>query len=373
MIQSAVVFLSLGVVVGLAIGFYAGRSRATLAALMNLQVSAAAARAEHEIGDHDSAVSAMVAPVQEALRRVNEQLHRSERDRLAAAAALDEHLAAMRTTSEGLRAETAQLVTALRAPQVRGRWGELQLERAVEVSGMVAHVDYVKQATVHGPDGAQRPDLVVKLVGGRHIVVDAKVAFAGYLQAMEARDEATRKAGLRAHARQLRVHIDALGSKAYWSRFDSAPDFVVCFVPADVFLDAALQEEPGLLEHAFSRNVVLATPTTLVALLRTVGHVWRQDALARNTAAVSTLGRELHQRLGLLTVHLDKLGRSLGASVASFNAAVGTYEGRVLVSARKLAELGVSDEHTAAGLPAPEQILTLARSLGPHGQPGSVP
>jgi DNA recombination protein RmuC len=272
----------------------------------------------------------------------------------------------MRLSADGLRTETAQLVTALRAPQVRGRWGELQLERAVEIAGLVEHVDYLVQPTSPGTpanEGALRPDLVVNLVDGKRIVVDSKVAFAGYLEALEARDEFTRAARLKAHARQLRRHVEDLGAKAYWNRFSPSPEFVVCFVPADAFLDAALREDPALLEHAFARNVILATPTTLVALLRTVGYTWRQQALARNTADVNQLGRELYQRLAGMGAHLDKLGRSLNAAVGSFNSTVGALEGRVLVSARRLADLSVVDPAVDGDLVETEQILAATRTL----------
>jgi DNA recombination protein RmuC len=279
----------------------------------------------------------------------------------------------MRVSAEGLRIETGQLVTALRAPQVRGRWGELQLERTVEAAGMVEHIDYVTQASVTGPEGTMRPDLVVKLAGGKHIVVDAKVAFAGYLEAMEATDDRVRSGRLRAHARQLRIHVDALAAKAYWDHFDPTPEFVVCFVPADAFLDAALREDPALLEHAFARNVVLATPSTLVALLRTIGYSWRQDALARNTAEVSKLGRELYQRLSTMTGHLDKMGRSLSAAVTSFNASVGTLETRVLVSARRLADLSVVDSQVDGRLRSAEQILGTTRSVAMEPEVSQVP
>jgi DNA recombination protein RmuC len=363
----------IGLLAGSAVGYLVARNRAALSALAQSQVDSARDFAGHDLAQRQQAIESMVAPMRDALARVQCQLHESERDRLAASSALDEHLAAMRVSAEGLRTETSQLVTALRAPQVRGRWGELQLERTVEAAGMVEHIDYVTQATVTGPEGALRPDLVVKLAGGKHIVVDAKVAFAGYLEAMEATDDRVRSGRLRAHARQLRIHVDALAAKAYWDHFDPSPEFVVCFVPADAFLDAALREDPALLEHAFSRNVVLATPTTLVALLRTIGYSWRQDALARNTAEVSKLGRELYQRLSTMTGHLDKMGRSLSAAVTSFNASVGTLETRVLVSARRLADLSVVDSQVDGRLRSAEQILGTTRSIAVDAEVGQVP
>ena len=334
-------------------------------AFLHLAESRLAAVGSVSAGDlaaRQLAIETMVAPLRSTLDKVQEQLHEVERSRAGSQASLLEQLGSMRQTSENLRMETAQLVTALRAPQVRGRWGELQLERTVEAAGMSEHIDYVTQASSTTEDGTLRPDLVIHLVGGKNVIVDSKVAFAGYLEAMEARDDATRAARLKAHARHLRDHIDSLAAKSYWERFTPSPEFVVCFIPADAFLDAALKEEPGLLEHAFSRDVVLATPSTLVALLRTVAYTWRQDALASNAAEVHQLGRELYQRLATMGGHVDKLGRSLGAAVTSYNQTVASLESRVLVSARKLSELKVVGPNEQ--LEAPEQ-LTLAPRI-PH-------
>ena len=359
----AFAFLLVGLLLGAGFGYLSGRNRAALSQLAQARVDAARSGSASDLAARQHSIEAMVAPIRDALERVQAQLHTSERDRLAATSALDEHLAQLRLTADGLRSETGQLVTALRAPQVRGRWGELQLERAVEAAGLVEHIDFITQPTASNEDGVLRPDLVVNLVGGKHVVVDSKVAFSGYLEAMESRDPATRKARLKAHARHLRQHVDDLGGKAYWQRFQPSPEFVVCFVPADAFLDAALQQDPSLLEYAFDRNVILATPSTLVALLRTIGHTWRQQALAENTRQVSELGRQLYQRLSTMGSHLDKLGRSLTSAVDSFNQTVGTVEGRVLVSARRLAELSVVDERSEGGLPTPGQILSTTRSL----------
>jgi DNA recombination protein RmuC len=253
----------------------------------------------------------------------------------------------MGLVSGELRTETKQLVAALRAPQVRGRWGEHQLRRIVEAAGLLEHCDFAEQVTSVNDRQVVRPDMVVRLHGGRSVVVDAKAPFDAYLSAMEARDERTRDGHLDQHARVLRGHVDALAAKSYWTAFDQSPEFVVLFVPADPFLDAALQRDPSLMEHAFTRNVVLATPATLIALLRTVSYSWRQEALARNALAVHGLARELYGRLATLGDHVGKLGSSLGASVTAYNRAVGSLESRVLVSARKLAEMGVSDEELA--------------------------
>jgi DNA recombination protein RmuC len=303
----------------------------------------------------------MVGPLRESLERVQSQLSSVERERAGSYAKLIEQVGTMRQTSEQLRTETAQLVTALRAPQVRGRWGEMQLRRSVEAAGMTEHVDFDEQTTVSGAEGKLRPDLVVRLAGGKNVVVDSKVAFSGYLEAMEARDETTRGARLKAHARHLREHIDSLGAKSYWEHFSPSPEFVVCFVPADAFLDAALQQEPALLEHAFDRNVVIATPSTLVALLRTIAYTWRQEALAENAAEVHKLGRDLYQRLATLGKHFDKLGRSLNGAVGSYNDAVGSIDRMVFPAARKMCDLKVvTPDHE---LSSPTALTEVTRTV----------
>ena len=224
---------------------------------------------------------------------------------------------------------------------------------------MVEHCDFSTQVVGRGEEGGVRPDMVVHLAGGKQVVVDAKVPFLAYLDAVESQDAAVHAERLAAHARQLRQHVDALAAKAYWERFDPSPEFVVCFVPADVFLDAALQQEPGLLEHAFGRNVVIATPSTLVALLRTVGYAWRQEALARNAREVQELAREFYTRLATMGSHVDAVGTALNSAVNRYNKAVSSLESRVLVSARKLRELRVTDDE----LPAPRQVESAARSV----------
>ncbi|HKC26545.1 MAG TPA: DNA recombination protein RmuC [Jatrophihabitans sp.] len=336
------------------------RNNEAFAALAEAKLSTVKANADGELAQRQQAIEGMVTPLRESLERVQQQLHAVERDRAGSYSQLLEQVSLMRTTSEQLQKETTQLVSALRAPQVRGRWGEMQLERAVEAAGMTEHIDFVTQASVAGPDGRVRPDLVVRLVGGKSVVVDSKVAFSGYLEAMEARDEATRSARLKAHARHLRDHIDALGAKSYFEHFTPSPEFVVCFVPADTFLDAALREDPTLLERAFDQNVVVATPSTLVALLRTVAYTWRQEALAANAAEVHQLGRELYQRLSTMGSHIDKLGRSLNSAVGSYNQTVSSLESRVLVTARKMIDLKVVEPSDA--IDAPKQVTETARS-----------
>jgi DNA recombination protein RmuC len=356
---------------GALIGWFAAHTRVA-AELAALRATAEAARVgeqrleqslralSHEsIAQNNSAFAQLVAPIRESLAKVEAQVGEVEKGRVEAYATLRQQVHHMHQTSEQLRIETSQLVAALRAPQVRGRWGEHQLRRIVEVSGMVEHCDFTEQATSTTIDGTLRPDMVVTLAGGKNVIVDAKVPFSAYLEAMESRDERHRNTRLDAHARHLRSHVDALGSKAYWERFDPSPEFVVLFVPADTFLDSALQREPTLLEHAFSRNVVLATPSTLVALLRTIAFTWRQEALAANAAQVHALGRELHSRIATMGGHLGKLGSSLNTAVSRYNEAIGSLEGRVLVTARKFADLHV----TTDSLETPRQVEVVGRQL----------
>jgi DNA recombination protein RmuC len=314
---------------------------------------------------------AVGAEAADALERVQQQLVTLEHGRIGSDASLREQVHAMAETSQQLRRETAALVTALRAPQVRGRWGEMQLERVVEAAGMTEHVDYLAQVTARADGTIQRPDLVVRLAGGKQIVVDSKVAFSAYLEATEAADEPTRDARMKAHARQLRQHVDTLAAKSYWQRFAPTPEFVVCFVPADAFLDAALREDATLLEHAFSRDVVLATPSTLVALLRTIGYTWRQEALAQNAATIHELGRELYRRISTMGTHVEKLGRSLSSAVSAYNDAVGSLERRVVSTARQMSELGVVPPETPlhageALLDAVPRPLTVAELAEPR-------
>jgi DNA recombination protein RmuC len=321
-------------------------------ALAEGRIKEAAAALAGDVAVRDQAIGALLDPMSAALQRVEGQLRDVEKERQSAYVGLREQVSAMRSSSEQLQYETKSLVNALRAPQVRGRWGELQLERVVQLAGMVEHCDFSTQVTAAGADGVVRPDMVVHLAGGKSVVVDAKVPFAAYLEAVESRDPDTHAERLTAHARQLRAHVDALSAKAYWAAFEPSPEFVVLFVPGDPFLEAALQADPSLLEHAFGHNVVVATPTTLIALLRTVAYGWRQEALARNAAAVHQLGKELHARLATMGTHVAKLGRSLDGAVDSYNKTVSSLEARVLVTARRLTELKVADDE----LGAPTQV-----------------
>jgi len=325
--------------------------------------AALSAKSDDDASERQQAIEALLGPITQSLHRLDGQLRTVEKEREGAYAGLREQVGAMHRTSEQLQSETRQLVTALRAPQVRGRWGELQLERIVELAGMVEHCDFSRQVTATDASGDDntlvRPDLVVHLAGGKHIVLDAKVPFGAYLEAIDAVDPDHRADRLAAHARHLRAHVDSLAHKSYWQRFEATPEFVVLFVPGDPFLEAALQSDPALLEHAFERNIVISTPTTLIALLRTVAYTWRQEVLARNAARVHELGRELHSRLATMGGHVARLGKQLGGAVEAYNRTVTSLESRVLVTARRFGELGVVAEQ----LDTPEQVERSPRAV----------
>ncbi len=304
-------------------------------------------------------VAALLAPAADAMVRVEAQLRQAEHDRVDAYAGLREQVAGLHRASAELGNQTRSLVGALRAPQVRGRWGEVQLQRVVELAGMVEHCDFDTQVSAPGDEVGVRPDMVVQLAGGRRIPVDAKVPFAAWLQALDTTDEQDRARLLRAHSRALRGHVDALAGKAYWRHFQPAPEFVVLFVPGEPLLDAAMQVDPSLTEYAFTRNVVIATPTTLIALLRTIAFTWRQERLSASAEAIHALGRDLYHRLSTLGGHLDRVGSGLERAVDSYNSAVRSLESRVLVTARRFADLGVA----ATELTSPEPVQTLPRRV----------
>jgi DNA recombination protein RmuC len=304
-------------------------------------------------------VEHLVAPLRETLGRVEGQLHELERARLTAYTALSEQVGFARQASDQLRDQTSSLVTALRAPQARGRWGEMQLRRVVEMAGMVEHCDFSEQATAATADGTIRPDMVVRLAGGKQVVVDAKVSLSAYLQAAESSDPVVIEDRISAHARQLRAHVDGLAAKEYWRAFQPTPEFVVLFVPGDAFLAPALEKDPELLEHAMRKRVLIATPTTLMAMLRTIAYSWQQEALTAHARTVFELGQELYRRLGGLGSHVDKLGRSLSRAVDDYNRTVGSLERTVLSQARKMAELDVTDLE----LPVPTMVDAAPRPL----------
>lgn len=312
-------------------------------ALADQRLAASQQTQASELARREEAVKQLVEPLTRTLDQVKVEVTTAEKARLTGEAALGEQVRAMRESSDLLRTETSQLVTALRSSQVRGRWGEIQLRRVVESAGMVANVDFVEQDQVPTDDGPLRPDMIVRLAGGKNIVVDAKVAFLGYLDASQATDDTVRAQRLAAHARHFRKHIDDLAAKRYWDQFAPAPEFVVMFVPAEAFFHAALEQDPTIFEYAFERNVVVATPMTLIALLRTVAYAWRQDALATNAQQVLTLGKELHGRIATLGTHLARLGRAIDGAAGAYNQTVSSLETRVLVSARRFADLKVVD------------------------------
>ena len=353
---SVLLLLLIGLGLGFALGWAVQSARmqrrtaeaeARLAALTGsrgLVESSLALASEDSAKRHAGAISGeisrIVDPLRDSVQALADHVEQVEADRIRAYAGLTSTVEGMHRTSQHLASQTSQLVSALRAPTVRGRWGEVQLQRVVELAGMKQHCDFELQA---GAEGV-RPDMVIHLAGGRHIVVDAKVPFSGYLDSLQAVDAAEQVRHQRKHAKQVRAHVDILAAKAYWESFPTSPEFVVLFLPGDVFLDAALEVDAELLEYAFTNKVVLATPTTLMTLLRTIALTWRQDALSRDAAKIQQLGRELYNRIKTAGVHLDRAGNQMAKSVEAFNQAVASIESRVMVTARKLNDLQHFDE-----------------------------
>jgi len=339
------------------------------------RLSAANAKAAGELDNRRAAVEGLVGPLKETLTRVEAQLRESDAQRAASHAALAEQMTITRRSSDELKRQTQALVTALRKPEARGRWGEMQLRRVVELAGMSARCDFDEQVTVATAEGQLRPDMVIHLAGGKQIVVDSKVSLAAYLEAAEAADDTVRETRLAAHARHLRDHVDKLAAKAYWTALSPAPEFVVLFIPGEAFLAPALEHDPGLLEHAVAHRVHIATPTTLVSLLRTAQYAWQQEALSENARAVFDAGRELYERISGLGQHVDRVGKALSGAVTAYNQTVGSLETRVLVSARRLQQLGLVEagqeaprivEETTRALSAPELTASVVPALAPE-------
>jgi DNA recombination protein RmuC len=314
-------------------------------------------------GDLDArqkAVADLVTPVRESLSKVDAQIQQMEIARGEAYGDLKAQVQSLITTQKELQSETGNLVRALRTPNVRGRWGEIQLRRVVEIAGMLPYCDFAEQETVNTEAGRFRPDLVVKLPGGKNVVIDAKTPLDAFLGAFESTDEEVRRKSLLNHARQVRDHMETLSSKKYWEQFEATPEFVVMFLPGETFFSAALEQDPGLIEQGVLQRVIPASPTTLIALLKAVAYGWNQEKLARNAQQISALGKELHERLRKLAGHITGVGTNLDRAVEAYNQAVGSLENRVLVSARKFSELGAS---VAEDIPELEPIETTARAL----------
>jgi len=328
----------------------------TRAELTALQADGAAHAEQRE-----QTIATLLQPVRELLTSYDTRLTQLDRDRTEAMGQVAERLLQVHSVSDRLGRETRDLVQALRAPSARGRWGELQLQRVVELAGMLEYCDFETQVTMQTETGVQRPDMVVRLPGGSSIVVDAKAPLEGYLAAMDAPDDVLRLAALDRHAKQLRMHIAALSDRSYWRQFEHAPEFVVLFLPGEAFHAAALERDPALLEAGVAQRVLIASPTTLIALLRAAAYGWRQERVAESAAQVSALGRDLSERIAVFTSHLADVGASLDQAVNRYNKAVGSFDSRVLVAARRFTELGAGPANPAA-LDAPTPIERQART-----------
>ena len=336
-------------------------SMAQLTELARAQLQTAQTQARGDLDKRQQAVEQLVGPLKEQLGRVDGQLVRLDQERRESRGRLESQLRTLSETGDRLRTETGALVTALRKPNARGQWGQMQLRNVVEAAGMLRHCDFVEQSSLAGDELTLRPDLIVNIPGGKHVVVDAKSPLQGILDAYQARDEAERERHLRDHARLLRKHVKALADKSYWTSLDSAPDMVVMFLPGESLLGPALEADTGLLEDAMAQRVLIATPTTLLAMLYSVAYGWQQERVAESAQAVSELGRELHTRLVKLSSLLGTLGTRLNSAVRAYNETIGSYEARVLPGARRFADHGAVAE--GRELPEIEHVTVSARSV----------
>jgi DNA recombination protein RmuC len=325
------------------------------------------ALAQSSLKERETAIAQLVEPLRAAIERTEQQAHALERERREAYSTLRTQIESLASGQSQLQRETRNLVTALRRPEVRGRWGELTLRRLVELAGLSEHCDFTEQLHLFGQEGALRPDLVVHMPDSRDLVVDVKTPLDAYLEALEAPTDEARQLALKKHAQQVETRVRQLASKAYWAQFAHSPEFAVLFLPGDQFLSAALAERPELLESALKQGVIIATPSTLIALLKTVAYGWRQSVVAENAAVVRELGQELYRRLGAFTGHLERLGSRLGAAVDAYNSAVGSLERQVLPQARRFPDLGVTTDPPLAQLEGVEQPRRPLAAAAPGG------
>jgi len=317
-------------------------------------------RAEDGLNQKEKAIEGLVKPIREALDKTESEIRRMENERKQAQGTLTRHLQGIAESHRLLQSETRNLVQALRRPEVRGQWGELTLRRLAELAGMVEHCDFNEQSSVQTAQGQQRPDMVIRMPDKRDIIVDAKTPLDAYLSAIETTDDTERKSHLDRHTRNVRARIKELSGKAYWRQFRFSPEFVVLFIPGDQFLSAALDTDHSLIEEALSQNVILATPTSFVALLRAIAYGWRQEVLAENADTIREIGQDMYDRLITFAEHLSRLGRSLDSSVDNFNKAVGSYDSRVLPGARKFVDMGINARKDPA---EPVQVERAARTV----------